>query len=421
MGNGIDRGGGTENRGLNRLTDRAVQTWLAGRRDGKVAAKKLADGGGLYLTLTPAGSPVWRVKYRFAGREKLHAAGVYPEVALKAARAQRDILRAQLRDGVNPSAERRRAKAAAVFAADNTFRTVAERWLERQQSSWSAIHYAKSRRALERDVFPTLGRLPIPEISPAMIAAVVQGVAARGVTETAGRILEHVGNVFEYAQALDLRKDNPATPVRQLLPKRRPVVRRAALLELEALRGILRKADVAPISPALRMANRLIAFSAIRPGNAVVAAWSWFVLDDNTPRFAIPRLLMKVKDRAHDHVVYLGPTITEELRRWRATIGGVGYLFPSPAGKRAHIGVEALDRVYSRTLNLGRVHSPHGWRAAFKTLAIEQGGFSRDATELALDHIHDTAVVRAYDRGDRRDERIRLALWWDAQLRGGEL
>jgi integrase len=411
--------GGTENRpsrGLNRLTSKAVQAWVAKRQRGAAASNRLPDGGGLYLTLTPAGSAVWRIKYRFGGREKLHAAGVYPEVTLEAARAQLAELRSQLRGGLNPSAERRKAKAAATFASDNTFGTIAKDWLERQRVSWSKIHYAKSKRALERDVLPTLGRSAIVDISSGMIAAVVQGVIARGVGETASRVLDHIGSVFEYAQALDLRKDNPATPVRQLLPKRKASVPRPALLELEGLRNILRRAEVAPISPAVRMANRLIAFTAVRASNGVAAEWEHFSLDETDPRWVIPRRLMKVKDRPFDHVVYLGPTIAAELREWRSRIGSTGFAFPSPGGKRAHVSIEGLDRAYSRTLELKDIHSPHGWRAAFKTLAIELGEFSRDATELALDHVHDSAVVRAYDRGARLDERKRLAAWWDTQL-----
>jgi integrase len=92
------------------------------------------------------------------------------------------------------------------------------------------------------------------------------------------------------------------------------------------------------------------------------------------------------------------------------------YVFPSSSVTRKYLAVEALDRAYARTLGLSGKHSPHGWRAAFRTNALEQGGFSRDATEPALDPIHDTDVVRAYDRGERLEERIRMARWWDEQL-----
>jgi hypothetical protein len=71
--------------------------------------------------------------------------------------------------------------------------------------------------------------------------------------------------------------------------------------------------------------------------------------------------------------------------------------------------------MYRVTLGLANKHSPHGWRSAFSTLARDNG-FERDVVELALDHVHDSEVVRAYDRGERLAQRIKLMNWWDEQL-----
>lgn len=399
---------------MNRLTDRAIKAHVAKRRAGAGEPKRLPDGGGLYLTVTDSGAALWRVKYRFAGKEKLAALGQYPDVTLEKARAARAALREQLREGLNPSAEKRKAKLASAFAADKTFAVVAGAWLDRQKPSWSKIHYAKSKRALERDVLPTLGRLPVGEITSGMVAAVVQGIAARGVTETAGRVLEHIGNVFEYAQALDLRKDNPAAPVRQLLPKRKAVVRRPALLEIGALREVLRLADAAPISPSVRLAHRLCAFTAQRIGNVTLARWEEFDLDAAAPVWTIPRAKMKKRDRDFEHTVLLSRTIAAELRTWRKVTGGSGYVFPSPAGD-GPVTREAVEKVLKVTLGLRGKHSCHGWRASFSTLARDSG-FTRDVVAIVLDHEKDSATRRAYDRGERLEERKKLTAWWDEQL-----
>jgi hypothetical protein len=127
---------------------------------GEVGAKKLSDGGGLYVTLTPAGSAVWRMKYRHGGREKLLALGIYPEVGLAAARAQRNLARASLRDGRDPGLARQVARATAAASDDSTFSAIAAAWLEKSRADWSGIHFAKSRRAFERDVLPALGGCP---------------------------------------------------------------------------------------------------------------------------------------------------------------------------------------------------------------------------------------------------------------------
>lgn len=123
---------------------------------------------------------------------------------------------------------------------------------------------------------------------------------------------------------------------------------------------------------------------------------------------------MKVTTRDIDHRVPLSPEIADELRRWREMFGGKGFVFPSPQGGK-HIGRESIEKVYRVTLELNGKHSPHGWRSAFSTLARDNG-FARDVVELALDHAHDNEVARAYDRGERFDDRIKLFNWWGKQL-----
>jgi len=204
------------------------------------------------------------------------------------------------------------------------------------------------------------------------------------------------------------------------LKKKKRVKHRPAILEWSGLGDILRSAEAARLSPAVRMAHRLCAFSMARISNIVQAEWPELHLDVETPVWIIPRKKMKAHDRDHDHKIILGPTIAAELRTWRALIGGKGFVFPSPVGGK-HITRESLEKVYRVTLGLDGRHTPHGWRSALSTLARDTpedkgGGFERDVVELALDHIHDSEVVRAYDRGKRLEERVRLMHWWDEQL-----
>jgi integrase len=107
-----------------------------------------------------------------------------------------------------------------------------------------------------------------------------------------------------------------------------------------------------------------------------------------------------------------------KIESWPSRDGRmVTYVFPSMAkvGVYKPISREAIEKVYRTTLGLKNRHSPHGWRAAFSTLAKEKG-YTRDAVELALDHVHDSEVVRAYDRGARLAELIKLMKWWGAEL-----
>lgn len=393
-----------------KLTDKAIKAFV-----GKAArGKKLADGGGLHLFITPAGGATWRVKYRIEGKEKIYSVGPYPLVSLAAARVELGEVKALLLENKDPVTARRVNRAATVAGSDNTFKAVAKEWLAMKQKEWSAVHYSKSQRALERDIYPSLGNLPVASITPAIVAKAIEDIHKRDVLETATRILQHLNGVFRYAQAKGLCRDNPAGPAREILPRKKDNGRMPALLDWASLGDVLRRAEMARLSPSVRMAHRLCAFTAARIGNVVNAEWREFHLDDEQPVWIIPRAKMKVATRDIDHRIPLCTEIAAELRQWQEVFGRKGYVFPSPAGGK-HIGRESIEKVYRVTLTLAGKHSPHGWRSAFSTLARDQG-FQRDVVELALDHAHDNQVARAYDRGERFTQRVELFNWWGEQL-----
>ena len=284
-----------------------------------------------------------------------------------------------------------------------------------EQREWSPGHYTKSSRAIQRDIYPTIGKLPIASVTPAIVAKVIEDIYRRDVLETATRILQHLNGVFRYAQAKGLCRDNPALPAREILPRKKVIGRMAALLDYSALGDILRRGDMARISPPVRMAHRLCAFTAARIGNIIEAEWEQFDLDSDQPVWTIPRGKMKVTSRFVDHRIPLGPEIASECASGRTFLAARGICSLHPFGDKHHIGREAVEKVYRVTLGLDGKHSPHGWRSSFSTLARDHG-FGRDVVELALDHAHDNDVARAYDRGERFAERVKLFHWWGAQL-----
>lgn len=393
-----------------KLTDKAVKAFVAKAECGK----KLADGGGLHLFITPAGGTTWRIKYRIDGKEKIYSIGPYPLVSLSVARVELSEVKALLLENKDPVSERRVNRAATSAGTDNTFQAVAAEWLAMKQKEWSAGHFTKSARAFERDIYPTIGKLPIASITPAIVAKAVEDINKRDVLETATRILQHLNGVFRYAQAKGHCRDNPAGPAREILPRKKDNGRMPALLDWNSLGDVLRRAEMARLSPSVRMAHRLCAFSSARIGNVINAEWREFHLDDDQPVWIIPRAKMKVATRDIDHRIPLSPEIAAELRQWREVFGSRGFMFPSPQGGK-HIGRESIEKVYRVTLKLEGKHSPHGWRSAFSTLARDQG-FARDVVELALDHAHDNDVARAYDRGERFTQRVELFNWWGEQL-----
>jgi hypothetical protein len=157
------------------LSDSAVRQAKPGAK-----ACKLFDGGGLYLLIAPTGGKLWRLKYRFEGREKLLALGAYPDVALKQAREARDEARKILAAGIDPGAERKAAKAALINRQVGSFEAVAREWFEKFSPAWAPSHAATIIRRLERDVFPWLGGPPVGDITAVELLEVLRRVEARG-------------------------------------------------------------------------------------------------------------------------------------------------------------------------------------------------------------------------------------------------
>ncbi|MEP6899211.1 MAG: integrase arm-type DNA-binding domain-containing protein, partial [Rhodanobacter sp.] len=126
--------------------------------------QKVFDGGGLFLEVRPTGSKYWRLKFRIGGKEKSLSFGVYPEVSLAEARKRRDAARALLRDGVDPSQERKQQKRQAKLEADNSFESIAEKWLGKMAGEWKPDHVRRIRESFKLDIFPAIGNTPIAQI-----------------------------------------------------------------------------------------------------------------------------------------------------------------------------------------------------------------------------------------------------------------
>ena len=117
---------------------------------------RLYDEQGLYLEVQPNGGRYWRLKYRFLGKEKRLALGVYPDVCLQEARRKRDDARVQLAGGQDPSLQRRMAKVVSQLDHQHTFESVATQWLNVRESSWDPEYTRTVRQRLELNAYPWL-------------------------------------------------------------------------------------------------------------------------------------------------------------------------------------------------------------------------------------------------------------------------
>ena len=163
---------------------------------------KLFDGRGLYLLVKKNGGKYWRMKYRYGGKEKLLAIGVYPDLSLKEAREKRQEARNQLANDLDPAQKKRDKKREVLEAAANSFQAVSEEWISRQTKRWSEIHTKKVQRMLSKDLLPWLGTRPISDITPKELLDVLRKLESRGALESAKRTKQVAGQVFRYGVAI---------------------------------------------------------------------------------------------------------------------------------------------------------------------------------------------------------------------------
>ncbi|BCA38807.1 phage integrase [Kluyvera ascorbata ATCC 33433] len=171
---------------------------------------KLADGGGLYLQVNTNGSKYWRMKYRFAGKEKKLSFGTYPDVSLSDARTKRDEARKILANGSDPGEVKKAEQLAKKLAVDNTFESIATEWLKAKSSGWSEDYADYVRRILENNIYPYLGSRPIKDIKPLELLAALQRIEKRGASELANKVRQRCGEVFRYAIVTGRAEYNPA-------------------------------------------------------------------------------------------------------------------------------------------------------------------------------------------------------------------
>jgi integrase len=369
---------------------------------------KVADEKGLYLLVTPTGSMRWRYKFRFAGKEKLLSIGVFPEVSLKAARDRRDDARLALRDGKDPSTVKRQEKAGQRAAAENSFEAVARRWHESKAkgAKWSPGHAEHVLREMERNLFPSIGKLPVRDIDPATLLACIHRIEKRGALDVASRALQRARSVFKYAMQTALIELNPAAPLEGVLTPR-PLVHQPALSVKELGPFLARLNGFERIKTSTRLALRLQVLTFVRPGELRGARWEEFDLEAKL--WHIPAHRMKGGRRAHN--VPLSGQALDVLRELQGHSGTSVYLFPSDRTPAKPMSENALSYAMGRMGYKGTA-TAHGFRSTASTTLNEVGTFRSDVIERQLAHIEPNQVRDAYNHAEYLPERIVMMNWW---------
>lgn len=365
---------------------------------------RLSDSLGMYLEVTPSGAKYWRLKYRYAGKEKRLALGVFPNVSPSNARIERDKARKLLADGIDPGELRKINKAMRHFRAENSFEAVAREWFAKYSPNWAKGHADKIIARLENDIFPWLGGRTIDEIKPPELLAVLRRIEDRGVLETAHRAKQNCSQVFRYAVATGRAERDPSQDLRGALP---PVQHThfASLTEPSDVANLLRAMDGYSGSMVVRNALKLAPLVFVRPGELRHARWEDMDLDAGEWRFTIS----KTKTQ---HIVPLCTQAVAILRELHPVTGHKDYVFPGERGEGRPMSNNTINAALRYLGFDGDTMTGHGFRAMARTILDEVLGFPPHIIEHQLAHSVKDPMGRSYNRTAHLPQRRQMMQTW---------
>ncbi len=372
----------------------------------KDKAYKLSDGMGMYLEVMPSESKYWRMKYRFNGKEKRLAIGVFPETTLSEARDKRDEARKLIKDGFDPSFEKQEKKRISKLNAENSFEALAREWHEHYKPRWSESYAKEVLYRMERDVFPDMGAYPITAIMPPLILQTMRKTESRGAHEIARRNLQCCGQVFRYAIGEGKAESDPTRDlVGQLKPYKKTHFAAFTAKELPAFLQALERND-ARLYQHTRHAMRLLLLTFVRTSELIQAKWDEFDFDEK--RWAIPAERMKM---GKEHIVPLCTQAIEILQAQKELTGQWDWVFPNQVRPIKSMSNNTILKALERMGYKG-VMTGHGFRALARTTIREKLDYHSEVIEKQLAHKTRTTLGEAYDRTEFDDHRISMLQEW---------
>ena len=369
----------------------------------KTKPYKIADGEGLFLVVMPSGSKYWRLRYFFAGKEKLLALGVYPDVDLADARERRAQARKVLAAGNDPGEVKKEAKRAETLKSANAFEVVAREWFDKRTHEWAPSSAETTLARLEQHVLPKLGPRPIAEIGAPEVLAMLRVVEARGTLETARRVMQLTGQIFMYSIATGRAERNPVPDLRGAL--KTPVTKHHSFLKATELPKYLRNLEAYDGSPQTKLALRFLLLTFVRTTELRAAQWT--EINWTKAEWRIPAERMKMKDL---HIVPLSRQAVAVLRELEKHSGQRPYVFPNEHNPATFMSENtmlfALYRMGYRSRATG-----HGFRSTASTI-LNEHSFRADVIERQLAHSERDTVRAAYNHAQYLPERRKMMQWW---------
>ncbi|WP_429931481.1 tyrosine-type recombinase/integrase [Agrobacterium vitis] len=371
---------------------------------------KHSDGGGLHVLLTVQGSKLWRLSYRFDGKQKTMALGAYPAVSLAEARRQRDSVKVLLAKGVDPSQHSKLERITRLASNAVTFKAVSEEYLAKIAREGKADTTQNKKQWLLSLAMPDIGARPVSEITAAEILVPLRRIEAKGNYETARRVRSTIGQIFRYAIATARTDNDPTFGLKGALTA--PTVsHRAAITNKKPFGGLLRAIWAYEGMPETRMALQLMALIYPRPGELRRATWG--EIDFEKAIWTIPAARMKMRREHRKPLPAQAIAILEDLRNFT---GDGNYLFPAVTSRIRTMSENTMNSALRRMGFTREEATSHGFRASASSLLNESGKWSPDAIEAELAHVGADEVRKAYHRALYWEERVKMAEWWANEI-----
>lgn len=369
---------------------------------------KLSDEKGLYLEITPNGSKYWRMKYRFLGKEKKLAFGVFPEVSLAEAREKRDNARKLLAQGTDPSAHKQELRHLAEVNAQNTFELLAREWHSKNIAKWTDKHGQDILVRLEKDIFTEIGHIPTRDLTAPRLLAAIQKMEKRGAHELARRARGTCEQILAYGIGTGRADRNVAQDLRGTLE----AFKRGnyAAIDSDELPEFISKLEKneARLYPQTIRATKLLMLTFVRTSELINATWDEFDFTKKT--WNIPAERMKMR---RPHLVPLSAQVIELLKQQKEETNAVNtpYVFPNQTEPRRPMSNATILGGIKRLGYKGKM-TGHGFRALAMSTIKEKLGYRHEVIDLQLAHAKKNKIDAAYDRAKFIEDRTKMMQEW---------
>jgi len=372
---------------------------------------KLSDSGGLFLHVKPNGGKYWRMKYRFAGKEKLLSIGVYPNVTLAKARAQRDEAKGLLADGIDPGLQKQLRKGRMLEDQSNNFEAITLEWFGKQSTVWAPTTAKRQKAMLDKDILPYLGKRPIAELETFELVGCLNRISDRGAIETAHKARQVINQICRYAKQTGRAKHNPASDLVGAIQPRQ-VSHMAAITTPKEFGQLLTSMDAYQGTYIIRTALVLAPLLFQRPGELCGMEWSEVDLEQAT--WTIPREKKKERNKTEgDHIVPLSNQALKLLIDLQPLTGKRQHVFPNQRTPSTPIRTESLNKALRKLgYDTRQQQCAHGFRASARTMLDEQLHLRIEWIEHQLAHKVRDSLGNAYNRTKHLPERAEMMQRW---------